>query len=104
MEALGAGSGNAGSAKAKINCFEVLDRLTRHKVGLSPGQKNDWPWFKETWDEAMATQYGVNWASIFAGWVQNVMDSEASNTFSKLVYDETCRVFHDTAALHVPGG
>ena len=25
------------------------------------------------------------------------------NAFSKFVYDETCRVFHNTAALKVPG-
>lgn len=85
------------------NSFDVLDRLARIKVGLSAGQKNDWLWFKETWDQEMVTQHGVNWASIFAGWVQNVLDDERSNAFSLFVYSESCRVFHGTAALHVPG-
>ena len=104
LEALGAGSHNAGGAKAKRNRFDVLDRLARIKMGLSAGQKNDWPWFKETWDQEMVTQHGAKWASLFAGWVQNVLDDERSNAFSLFVYNETCRVFHGTAALHVPGG
>ena len=103
LEALGAKSQNAGGAKAKKNRCDVLDRLARIKVGLSSGQKNDWPWFKETWDQAMVTQHGANWASLFAGWVQKVLDDEGSNAFSLFVYSETCRVFHGTAALHVPG-
>ena len=104
LEALGAGSHNAGGAKAKRNRFDVLDRLARIKVGLSAGQKNDWPIFKETWDQEMVTQHGAKWASLFAGWAQNVLDDERSNAFSLFVYKETCRVFHGTAALHVPGG
>ena len=51
----------------------------------------------------MVTQHGVSWASIFAGWVQNVLDDERSNAFSLFVYSESCRVFHGSAALHVPG-
>ena len=102
LEALGACGHNAGGAEAKTR-FDVLDRLARIKVGLSAGQKNDWLWFKETWDQEMVTQHGVNWASIFAGWVQSVLDDERSNAFSLFVYSESCRVFHGTAALHVPG-
>ena len=104
LQALGAESANAGGKKAQKNRFEVLDRLSRHKVGLSPAQKNDFAWWKEAWDEAMVTEHRGNWAKIFAGWVQNVMDSKATNAFSKFMYDETCRVFHDSAALAVPGG
>ena len=44
LEALGAGSPNAGGAKARKNRLEVLDRLSRLKAGLSAGQRNDWPW------------------------------------------------------------
>ena len=104
LEALGEGSGNAGGAKARKNRLEVLDRLARVRAGLSAGQKNDWAWFREAWDKAMAEQHGPAWATVFAGWMQSVLDDERSNAFSKFVYDETCRVFHDTAALHVPGG
>ena len=104
LVALGEGNGNAGGAKARKNRFEVLDRLARIRAGLSAGQKNDWSWFKEAWDKEMVKEHGANWASLFAKWVQNVLDDESSNAFSKFVYNETCRVFHGTAALQVPGG
>ena len=103
LDALGAGCQNAGGAKARKNRFEVLDRLSRLKVGLSPGQRNDWPWFKDAWDEAMVDEHRGNWASVFSGWVQHVLDDERSNAFSAFVYNETCRVLSGSAALHVPG-
>ena len=81
----------------------MLDRLARIKAGLSPGQKNDWAWFKEAWDKAMVAQHAEDWAQVFAGWVQNVLNDDRSNAFSLFVYDETCRVFRDVAALHMPG-
>ena len=102
-EALGAGSHNAGGAKAKSRRYEVLDRLARLRAGLSPAQKNDWPWFKESWDQAMVVEHGKHWASQFSGWMQTILEDERSNAFSLFVYDETSRVFRDTAALHVPG-
>ena len=101
--ALGADSDNAGGPKSKKNRLEVLDRLARIKAGLSAGQRNDWPWFKEAWDQEMVTQHGPDWASLFSGWVQTVLDDERSNAFSVFVYNETRRVFHGTSALHVPG-
>ena len=104
LEALGEGSGSAGGPKARKNRFEVLDRLARIRAGLSAGQKNDWSWFKEAWDKEMVKEHGANWASLFAKWMQNVLDDESSNAFSKFVYNETCRVFHGMAALQVPGG
>jgi hypothetical protein len=103
LDALGAGSENAGGAKARKNRFEVLDRLSRLKVGLSAGQRNDWPWFKDAWDEAMVAEHGGHWASLFSGWVQHALDDERSNAFSAFVYNETCRVLSGSAALHVPG-
>ncbi len=104
LEALGEGNDNAGGPKARKNRFEALDRLARIRAGLSAGQKNDWSWFKEAWDKEMVKQHGANWASVFAKWMQSVLDDECSNAFSTFVYNETCRVFHGTAALHVPGG
>ena len=103
LEALGKGSLNAGGAKARKNRFEVLDRLARIRAGLSPGQKNDWPWFKEAWDKEMVKQHGAHWGSLFAKWMQNVLGDECSNAFSTFVYKETCRVFKGISALHVPG-
>ena len=103
LDALGEGNDSAGGLKARKNRFEVLDRLARNGAGLSAGQKNDWSWFKEAWDKEMVKQQAANWASVFAKWMQNVLEDECSNAFSKFVYNETCRVFHATAALHVPG-
>ena len=103
LDALGAGSQNAGGAKARKNRFEVLDRLARNKAGLSAGQRNDGPWFKDAWDEAMVDEHKGIWASVFSGWVQHVLDSERSNAFSTFVYNETVRVLSGNAALHVPG-
>ena len=104
LEALGKGSGNAGGAKGRKSRMDVLDRLSHLKAGLSAGQKNDWTWFKENWDQAMVTQHEAGWAELFGKWMQNVLDDSRSNAFSVFVYNETCRVFQDVAALHVPGG
>ena len=103
LEALGEGSANAGGVKARKNRFEVLDRLKTIGAGLSAGQKNDWPWFKEAWDKEMIKQHGAAWGIQFAAWMQSTLDDERSNAFSTFVFNETCRVFHGTAALHVPG-
>lgn len=103
VDALGADSANAGGAKARKNRFEVLDRLARLKAGLSPGQKNDWQWFKNAWDEAMIAEHEQKWAALFSAWVQSVLNDERSNAFSLFVYNETRRVLSGTSALHVPG-
>ena len=100
----GAGSWNAGGHKGKLARWEVLDRLARLGSGLSDGQKNDWLWFKSSWDAAMLAEYGgLEWPSIFAGMMQFVLEDERTNAFSDFVYKETLRVFHDHAALSVPG-
>ena len=103
VDALGGGNPSAGGAKCRRNRFEVLDRLSRFKAGLSAGQKNDWAWFKEAWDHEMVAQHGENWGSRFSEWMQAVLEAERSNAFSLFVHAETCRVFNATAALHVPG-
>ena len=97
------GQSQAIGARAQKARFEVLDRLVHFGVGLSPQQRNDWPWFKEAWDEAMVAEHGGNWASVFSGWVQHVLDDERRNAFSEFVYNETCRVLAGNAALQVPG-
>ena len=102
-ESLGSGSNNAGGAKCRERRFEVLDRLARYRAGLSPAQKNDWKWFKESWDLAMVSEYGAAWAETFAGWIQEVLDDDRSNAFSLFVHSETKREFKDLVALHVPG-
>ena len=69
LECLGAGTNNAGGPKAKKNRFEVLDRLSRLRQGLSDAQKNDFPWWKEAWDAAMVAEHGAVWAATFGSWV-----------------------------------
>ena len=83
--------------------FEVLDRLARHKTGLSLAQKSDFQRWKDAWDDAMVNEHKGGWANTFAGWMQNILDSAESNSFSKFMYDETGRVFSDSTALAVPG-
>ena len=101
-ETLGQGSSNAGGAKCRTRRFEVLDRMARLGAGLSPGQKNDWAWFKDKWDLTMVTEHKANWGSVFAGWMQGVLEDENNNAFSVFVYNETSRIFKDCVALHVP--
>jgi hypothetical protein len=103
LDALGAGIANAGGAKARNKRYEVLDRLSRMNAGLSAGQRNDWLWFKEAWDQQMVADHGANWAATFSGWVQGVLNDTRSNAFSVFMYTETSRVFSDSSALHVPG-
>ena len=84
-ESLGSNSNNAGGAKCRDRRFEVLDRLARYRAGLSPGQKNDWRWFKESWDAAMVTEHGAKWAETFSGWIQEVLDDDRSNGEETLI-------------------
>ena len=87
LDALGAGSQNAGGAEARKNRFEVLDRLSHLKSGLSAGQKNDWVWFKESWDDKMAALHEDKWAEILVGWMQSILDDTRSNARSTFVRD-----------------
>ena len=102
VEALGEGISNAGGATCRVRRFVVLDRMARLGAGLSPGQKNDWAWFKEKWDQAMVAEHKAKWGSVFAGWVQGVLDNENNNAFSVFVYNETVRCFSGDAGLALP--
>ena len=103
VQALGDGTENGGGYKGRILRWEVLDRLARLGAGLSDGQKNDWTWFKSSWDEAMLAENPHCWPMIFAGYVQGVLDDVRTNAFSEFVFKETSRVFSSHAALSVPG-
>ena len=103
VQALGDGTENGGGYKGRILRWEVLDRLARLGSGLSDGQKNDWTWFKSSWDEAMLAEHHHVWPMIFVGFMQGVLDDERTNAFSEFVYNETLRVFSSHAALSVPG-
>ena len=103
VQALGDGTEDGGGYNDRVLRWEVLDRLARLGAGLSDGQKNDWTWFKSSWDEAMLAEHTYNWPMIFAGFMQGVLDDERTNAFSDFVYNETLRVFSSHAALSVPG-
>ena len=105
LETLGDGTEDGGGAKGRNKRWEVLDRMARLKAGLSDGQKNDWSWFKTTWDAKMLDEHGPHWPMIFSGWMQGVLDTmeRESNYFSQFVHDETVRVCSSIAAIAVPG-
>ena len=103
LKALGDGTANGGGYKGRVLRWEVLDRLARIGAGLSDGQKNDWAWFKSSWDEALLAEHTYNWPMMFAGFMQGVLDDDRTNAFSDFVYKETLRVFSSHAALSVPG-
>jgi hypothetical protein len=102
VDALGQGSSTAGGQLGRRRRFEVLDRMARLGSSLSPGQKNDWSWFRDAWDQKMVAEHGANWATVFAGWMQEVLNTESGNAFSTFVHNETCRIFNGCLALHVP--
>ena len=103
VDAFGGGQANAGGAKGRKARFEALDRLSKLKAGLSAGQKNDWGWFKETWDAKMLAERKGKWPELFASWLQAVVVDERFNAFSVFVHKETCRVLGGSAALQIPG-
>ena len=83
----------------------MLDRLAGGVTltKLSSQQRNDYDWFKSMWDEAMIQEHNDNWGEKFAGWMQTIVNSTASNAFSVFMHSETNRVLRDKQALAVPG-
>ena len=105
-EHLGQASRSGGGAACRKTRFEVLDRIAKLGAGLSTPQKNDWQWFKESWDAAMLEEHKADWGGKFASWVQGVlnsMDEGVNNAFSLFVNAETRRVLDKAPALMVPG-
>jgi hypothetical protein len=105
VESLGQGNAKGGGAAARKRRFEVLDRLARVGAGLSPGQKNDWTWFKDAWDEKMLSEHKENWGGTFAAWMQGILDDcdkGVGNAMSVFVHNETRRGFDLVPALLCP--
>ena len=101
-EMLGEGHAKGGTAAMRKRRFEVLDRLAKYGTGLSAEQKNDWDWFKHSWDQKMKAEHVKHWGSVFAGWMQGVvnqMKDGEGNAFSMFVYNETRRCFNENAIL-----
>ena len=84
--------------------FEVLDRLAGgNRAKLSPSQRNDFDWFKHTWDEAMVAEHTAQSGETFAHWMQGIVNSTEGNALMIFMHSETNRVLRDTKALAVPG-
>ena len=85
----------------------MLDRMSRLGPGLSASQRNDWSWFKDTWDDAMLNEHKAEWGLLFSQWMQCVVNDfssgTANNAFSKFVFDEHRRVLGRYLGLQVPG-
>ena len=106
LKSLGDEQKQIGGAKCRKQRCSVLDRFARLGTQLSPEQKNDWDWFKEAWDEKMATEHAEAWGGVFATWMQQVLDdihAGVSNAFSLFVHNETRRCSDDVQMLAMPG-
>ena len=104
-EMLGHGHAKGAGAAGRKRRHEVLDRMAHTGAGLSAGQKNDWVWFKDSWDEAMLSEHKAEWGSVFAEYIQSVLvelDKGTTNAFSLFVHGETKRVLGMAPALQVP--
>ena len=106
LDMLGGDDSKAKGAAGRKQRFEVLDRLSSQGAGLHPEQRNEFDWWKRQWDDAMVEEHKGKWAALFAGWMQNIMNSSESNAFSAFMHDETNRVLRSKFpfALKVPGG
>ena len=105
LDELGKGSSRGGAAAARKRRLEVLDRLARLGLGLSPAQKNDFSWFKEAWDARMLEEHGDSWPETFMGWMQGLWgknEAGVGNAFSVFDHDETRRCFDGVLGLRVP--
>jgi len=57
----------------------VLGRLSRLGVGISTEQRNDFMWFKDTWDKKMLEEHGLEWPVLFAGWAQRLINQHETD-------------------------
>ena len=104
-EALGQGKARSGGAVARNLRYDVLERMAVLGTGLSPAQRNDWKWFRETWDAKMCGEHGVEWGGTFSGWMQKILDELSkgrNNAFSVFVHDDTQQNFASVPMLAVP--
>ena len=102
---LGKGKKKGGCAKCQTERFKVLERV-RLVAELSPEQRNDWEYFKTSWDREMANGHGEDWAEMFAEIMQHVLDELSAgnrNALSDFMHRETQRVLAHIPVLQVPG-
>ena len=105
LEYLGHSRSRGGGSAGKKKRCKVLDRLSRLGQGLSGAQRNDFGWWKESWDAKMLEEHGAEWGCVFAEWVQRVINDVGDgigNAFSLFVHAETRRCFDGALVLQVP--
>ena len=96
---LGQGRVHGGGAAHRNRRMEVMDRLGSHG-DLSAQQRNDWQWFKEEWDKAMAQEHNAEWGGKFAETIQAVLEEIQGGckaALSQFMYRETKRYLQ-----HIP--
>ena len=101
---LGEGCSRGGGVSSKKARGAVLDRLARLGSGLSPAQRNDFAWFKDTWDAKMLAEKGDAWPRTLMEWMQKVLDDIDDGdavAFSTFVRNETARCFGKDAVLQL---
>ena len=105
LDSMGGGKKNAGGKEGQKTRFEVLERV-RAVAALSPEQRNDWEYFKTTWDKKMAECHGADWPKLFAEILQKVVNDLSagdSTAFSVFMHNESQRVLADVPVLQLPG-
>ena len=65
-ESLGQGKARGGKAVERSLRYEVLERISSLGTGLTPAQRNDWKWFRESWDAKMCNEHGADWGGAFS--------------------------------------
>ena len=103
-EHLGFDAKNFNMAKYRTARFEVLDKLSKLGQGLSDLQKNDFAWFKETWDQYHLEQEQAQWGLTFSTYVQHILNEISAgrtNAFSQMVFEQTRLLVADTPALRL---
>ena len=95
------GHAKGSTATMRKHRFQLMDRIACLGSGLSAGQRNDWTWFKESWDKKMSEEHKDQWGNVFAGWMQGVLEKmrEENNAMSEFVYSETLRCFADEVGV-----
>ena len=105
LDSMGYGKKNAGGKEGQKTRFEVLERV-RAVAALSAEQRNDWEYFKTTWDKLMAECHGADWPKLFAEILQKVVNDLSAGdsiAFSVFMNNESNRVLKDVPVLQLPG-
>ena len=99
-----------GEPVCDLPCFkerrsDILDRLSWLGNGLTPGQRNNFTFFKEEWDSRCAQVFGNAWPDLFLWELNGVLKRMETDpwAFSKFMHKEERDVCSGTKALLVPG-